>query len=373
MERACGLDVHKDSVFSCIINENGEIISKKFGVLTPDLEELRRHLVENHVDAAAMESTSIYWMPVWDALDGSGIELKLVNPYFIRQLPGRKSDVKDAEWIATCVRKDLIRGSYVPCGAVRQMRRYNRMASDLSRDIVRLETKLDAALQRMNIRISNYVSSTDTKGYRSVVEKLSQGVTDPEELLRGIHRRTVNRHGRDTVKAALTGMVTDVDTDMVRMYKERLDLARKQKDECELKLQRLCAEHFPKKFANLQTMPGVKPKSAAAVIAETGGDMKPFETPAALASWCGLRPRNDESAGKIMSTRTTHGNRFIRTTMVECAWAAARKRGCFYSRFSYRLATERKKQKMKVVVAVARKMLTAAWHILSEDTAYRDA
>ena len=95
MERACGLDVHKDSVFSCIISENGEIISKKFGMLTPDLEELRRHLVENHVDAAAMESTSIYWMPVWYALDGSGVELKLVNPYFIRQLPGRKSDVKD--------------------------------------------------------------------------------------------------------------------------------------------------------------------------------------------------------------------------------------------------------------------------------------
>ncbi len=177
MRIVCGLDVHKDSVYVCILNENGEKIESKYGVLTPELEELHQLLLTHEVREVTMESTSIYWHPIWRILED--IEgLKLVNPYFIKQLPGRKSDVRDAAWIAECTMKNLISGSFVPSPLVQRMRQYNRRIFDLNKEKVYKLTKLDALLQRCNIRISNYVSSTDSKSYRDVVRLLSEGVTD---------------------------------------------------------------------------------------------------------------------------------------------------------------------------------------------------
>ena len=371
MRIVCGLDVHKDSVFVCILSENGDKLEAKFGVLTPELEALRQLLLDHEVKEVTMESTSIYWHPVWRVLEGVG-DLKLVNPYFIKQLPGRKSDVRDAAWIAECTLKDLIRGSFVPDALVQRMRQYNRRIFDLNREKVCKLTKLDALLQRCNIRISNYVSSTDSKSYKDVVRLLSEGVTDPGKLLGAIHRRTVNRIGEVTLKSALSGVVTETDIDLIRQYREEIELDDRHLKECREKLTDICGKEFPKEFKNLQTIPGVKERSATSILAEIGTDMKMFITAAALVSWCGLKPRNEESAGKIKSRRITHGNKYIRKTMIECAWAASRTRDCFYSKFSYLQTVVRKKNAMKVKVAIARKMLTAVWHVLGEGVPYND-
>ena len=296
MRQVCGLDIHKDSIFACILNENGVIYQEKFGVLTTELEHLLAVLQQYDVGEVCMESTSIYWMPVWRVLEPY-VELKLVNPYFIKQLPGKKSDVKDAEWIATCLLKDLISGSYVPGDLIQQLRQYDRRISDLDREIVRKLGKMDAALQRCNIRISNYVPNTDTKGYKEVVRLITEGVTDPEELSKAIHVK---------------------------------------------------------------------------IIAEVGSDISSFQDAAHLVSWCGLKPRNEESAGKIKARSITHGNKFLRKTLIECAWAASKAQGCFYSKFSYHQCVVRRKNKMKVQVAIARKLLTAVWFVLHDDVAYRD-
>lgn len=369
--RACGLDVHKDSVFLCIITDDGEIFHEKFGVLTPELEQMRDYMQDHGVTDVCMESTSIYWIPVWNVLDGN-FNLKLVNPYFIRQLPGRKSDVKDAEWIATCLMKDLIRGSYVPDGVIRQLRQYNRMIFDLNREITRKLVKLDACIQRCNIRLSNYVSSTGSKTYRDVVKRISEGVMDPHELIKMVHRRTINRCGRDTILAALSGVITETDCEIVRMYMEEMEVARRHLSECQRKMTQLCRENFPRQFENIQTLPGVGERSATAIIAEVGVDMDAFENASALVSWAGLKPRNDESAGKIKSRKITHGNKYLRSSMVECSWAASQKRGCFFNRFSYTQTVVRRKNRLKVQVAIARKMLVVVWHILSEGVAYRE-
>lgn len=156
MRNVAGLDVHKDSVYLCILQENGEKIEKIYGVLTPELDSMRDLQVENDVGEVTMESTSIYWTPIWRVLE-SDFSLKLVNPLFIKQLPGRKSDVKDAEWIATCLKKDLIRGSYVPDETIQRMRQYDRRIFDLNNEINRKLSKMDAVMQRCNIRLSNYV------------------------------------------------------------------------------------------------------------------------------------------------------------------------------------------------------------------------
>ena len=371
MRTVCGLDVHKDSIFVCILNENGILFQDKIGVLTPDLERLVDVLHEHGATEVCMESTSIYWMPVWRILEPY-FSLKLVNPYFIKQLPGKKSDVKDAEWIATCLLKDLIRGSYVPEDRIQQLRQYDRRIFDLNKDIVYKLTKLDAALQRCNIRISNYVSATDGKSYQKVVEKISEGVTDPKVLTGLIHGRILNRVGKDVITASLTGVITQTDIDVIRQMREEVKLAQKHRDECQAKMEELCSKCFPDQMKNLQTVPGVSLRSATSVIAELGTDMSSFEDAAHLVSWSGLKPRNDESAGKIKSRKITHGNKFLRKTLIECSWAAAKTRGCFYNTFSYRQTVVRRKNKMKVQVAIARKMLAAIWFILHDNVPYRD-
>ena len=371
MRTVCGLDVHKDSIFVCILNESGILFQDKIGVLTPDLERLVDVLHEHDATEVCMESTSIYWMPVWRILEPY-FSLKLVNPYFIKQLPGKKSDIKDAEWIATCLLKDLIRGSYVPEDRIQQLRQYDRRIFDLNKDIVYKLTKLDAALQRCNIRISNYVSTTDGKSYQKVVEKITEGVTDPKVLTGLIHGRTLNRVGKDIITASLTGVITQTDVDVIRQIREEVKLAQKHRDECQAKMEELCNKWFPEQMKNLQTVPGVSLRSATSVTAELGTDMSSFEDAAHLVSWSGLKPRNDESAGKIKSRKITHGNKFLRKTLIECSWAASRTRGCFYNKFSYTQTVVRRKNKMKVQVAIARKMLTAIWFILHDNVPYRD-
>ena len=371
MRTVCGLDVHKDSIFVCILNENGILFQDKIGVLTPDLERLVDVLHEHGATEVCMESTSIYWMPVWRILE-SYFSLKLVNPYFIKQLPGKKSDVKDAEWIATCLLKDLIRGSYVPEDRIQQLRQYDRRIFALNKDIVYKLTKLDAALQRCNIRISNYVSTTDGKSYQKVVEKISEGITDPKVLAGLIHGRIVNRVGKEVITASLSGVVTQTDIDVIRQIRDEVTLAQKHRKECLDKMEEMCNKWFPEQMKNLQTVPGVSLRSATSVIAELGTDMSSFEDAAHLVSWSGLKPRNDESAGKIKSRKITHGNKFLRKTLIECTWAASKTRGCFYNKFSYHQTVVRRKNKMKVQVAIARKMLTAIWFILHNNVPYRD-
>ena len=371
MRVVCGLDVHKDSIYLCILSSTGEIFEKVFGVLTTQLEEMRDLMLTHHVSEVGMESTGIYWVPVWRTLE-EHFKLKLINPYFIKQLPGHKSDVKDAQWIAECMQKDLVRGSYVPAERIQQLRQYDRRIYDLDDEIIRKLGKLDAVVQRCNIRLSNYVSNTDSKSYKSVIDKICEGVTDPKALVEEVHGRIINRHGKETILASLKGYITECDVDIMRQLKAEIDMAEQHKQECMDKMQEICEKEYSEALRNLQTIPGVKMRAATSLIAEIGTDMTHFETANHLASWCGLKPRNDQSNKAIKSRRITHGNRYLRRTIIQCAWGASRTKDCFFNRFSYHQTQVRRKNKMKVLVAIARKMLVAAWHILKEDTVYKD-
>ena len=371
MRAVCGLDVHKDSVFLCILNEDGELIERVFGVLTFQLQQMRDLLLTHHVDEVSMESTSIYWIPIWRIL-APHFHLRLVNPYFIKQLPGHKSDVADAQWIAECTMKNLVSSSFVPPEDIQQLRQYDRRIFDLDEEIVRKLSKLDAVMQRCNIRLSNYVSNVDCKSYKDVVRKISEGVTDPEVLIEEIHGRIIKHHGRETILASPTGVISQAETDVLRQLREELDMAEKHKQECLEKMLEICQEKYPDELRRLQTIPGVKERTATSLIAEIGTDMSKFETANHLAAWSGLRPRNDESNKKFKSRRITHGNVYLRKNVIQCAWAASRTKDCFFSRFSYHQTQVRKKNRMKVIVAVARKLLVATWHVIHDKTDYVD-
>ena len=371
MRSVCGLDVHKDSVYLCILSEDGELIEKVFGVLTFQLHQMRDLLLAHHVETVSMESTSVYWIPIWRIL-APHFHLQLVTPYFIKQLPGHKSDVADAQWIAECTMKNLISSSFVPPEDIQQLRQYDRRIFDLDEEIVRKLSKLDAVMQRCNIRLSNYVSNVDCKSYKDVVRKISEGVTDPEILIEEIHGRIIKHHGRETILASLTGIISQAEIDVLRQLREELDLAEEHKQECLERMLKICQERYPDELRRLQTIPGVKERTATSLIAEIGTDMSKFETANHLAAWSGLRPRNDESNRKFKSRRITHGNVYLRKNIIQCAWAASRTKDCFFSKFSYHQTQVRKKNEMKVIVAVARKLLVAAWHVIHDKTDYVD-
>ena len=328
-------------------------------------------MLERGVTEAAMESTAVYWVPVWNELCGS-MEFKLVNPYFIKQLPGRKSDVKDARWIAECLLKSLTKGSFVPDPIVQYMRKLNRRIMDLNDDRTYNANKLDAALQRCGFRLSNYVSEVRSKSYQSVLTAIIGGERDPEKLLSLVHGRTINRHGRETIKSALTGNFSDTDILVLRQTKEVMDMIEAQIEEFRNTLTALCTEHFPEQYIRLQTIPGVKERAATAIIAETGIEMRMFATAACLVGWCGLRPRNDVSNRRYKSHKVTHSNRYLRQILIGIAWAASRTKNCFYSNFSYTQTTVRKKSRMKTIVAIARKILVAVWHMMTKEEDFID-
>ena len=328
-------------------------------------------LQKHYVSEVTMESTSIYWIPIWRVLSPH-FTIRLVNPYFIKQLPGHKSDVKDAQWIAECTMKNLAKGSFVPPEIIQQLRQYDRRIFDLNLEIARKVSKVDGVLQRCNFRLSNYVSNIEGKSYRAVVRRLSEGMTDPNELIKEIHGRIINHHGKETILASLTGVVSQAEIDVLRQLHEEIDIAESHRNECQAKMLEICERHFPDELKRLQTIPGIKERAATSLIAEIGTDMSKFETANHLAAWSGLRPRNDESNKKVKSRKITHGNHYLRVNIIQCAWAASRTKDCFFSRFSYHQTIVRRKNKMKVLVAIARKLLVVVWHVLNDKVNYID-
>ena len=367
MRTVCGLDVHKDSVFMCILDSKGEKIEEKFSTLTPDLDRMRDIMVEHGVQEVAMESTSIYWMPVWNILE-SDFSLKLVNPLFIKQLPGRKTDVKDAHWIATVLQKELIRGSYVPEHAIQELRLIERRQADLRKKGVRVLQRIDEALQRCNIRLSNYVSDVESKSMQKVIAAIICGERDGIKLARLVHGRTRNKYGMKVLVDSLTGCITPSVVFALAQLKEELEMIRKHEEACLKEMARLCMELYAAEVELLDTIPGVAKQSAMTIIAELGVDLKMFATAAALVGWLGLRPRNEESAGKIKSKKTMHGNKYLRVILVQCAWAAIREKG---SRFKNKYNMLRKRMSpQKALIAIARKLVLVIWNVLTKKEVY---
>ena len=363
MEKACGLDVHKDSVFACILDEQGKkIFEKRYGTLTPNLIELRDTLEDMGCARVAMESTSIYWMPIWHVLYGD-FSLTLANPYFIKQLPGRKSDVKDAQWIAECLQKDLIKGSFVVDGVLQQMRQYARQHRRLTKHRVRMEQQLDNQLQRCNIRFSNYVSNQGNNvSMRKIIKAIQAGERAPEKLSRLVHGRTKNRHGTQVITDSLNGVIEQVDVEMLRQCMEQIELIEKQQAACLNHLEELANTHFAEEISLLCTIPGVQKLSALFILSEIGHDMSAFSNANSLVGWAGLRPRNEESAGKIQSRKTLHGNKYLRQILVEISWSAARSNKSFLGK-KYSLLSKRMKSQ-KALMAITRKMLVIIYNVL---------
>jgi transposase len=367
--RCAGIDVHRDSVVACARVVHGKGIERfveTFGTTTAELERLARWLAGHGVTHAAMEATGVYWKPVWAVL-AEAFELVLANAMHVKNVPGRKTDVNDATWLADLLAHGLIRASFVPPMAIQALRDLTRTRKQLTREKASHVARIDKLLQAANLKLGSVLSDIMGDSGRAILDALAAGESDPERLADRV--RTRIRASRARVVEALHGRPSDHQRLLLRIHLAQIDAIDAAVAEIDAELgDRL--EPFREAAARLATIPGVSALSATVILAEIGPDMGRFPTAAHLVSWAGLCPRNDESAGKRRSTRLRQGAPWLKTLLVQTAWCAARAKGTYLRALFGRLKARRGPR--KAIVAVAAAILTAAYWMLRRGVAYAD-
>lgn len=366
-ERCAGLDVHPRSVSACVrIVTNGRTSHdvRTFGTSTRELRELADWLSERGCTHVAMESTGVYWKPVWHVLEGR-FELVLANAMYVRNIPGRKSDVKDSEWISDLLAHGLLKGSFVPPEKIQELRDLTRTRKQLSRELTRHTQRIQKTLEDANLKLTEVISNILGVSGRAILRAIVSGQDDPGYLVELAVDRV--KASRSTLLDALTGRITEHHRFMIRMHLQQVEHIEEAMRELEA---RAGAGPFRAATELLNTIPGVSDVTAAVIVAEIGDDMSRFPTASHLVSWAGLCPRLDESAGRKRSTRVRKGAPWLKTVLVQAARAAARKRES-YPRAQY-LRLKARRGPGKALLAVAASMLTAAYHMLKNGVEYRD-
>lgn len=368
-QRCAGLDVHKDTVVACKRIVDGAKVRrevKTFGTTTGALYELCDWLQLDGVKHVVMESTGVYWKPVWHVME-EGFVLTLANAKHVKNVPGRKTDVKDAEWLADLLAHGLVEASFVPDAPIAGLRDLTRTAKQLTRERVQHVQRIQKHLQAANVRLDSVLSDILGKSGRRIIDAIVGGQTEPRKLAalaRGVKATP------EQLAEALEGRVSLATRKLIRTHLCVIDaldrtLADLEKDIDEALLP------FAEAVALLKTIPGVGDGTARVLVAEVGADMSRFKTPGHLVSWAGLCPRMDESAGKRRSTKIRDGNKWLKTALCQAAWAGIRckKRGYLHAQF-WRLRARRGPG--KAIIAVAASMLTAVHAILSKRCPFRD-
>lgn len=366
-ERCAGLDIHPRSISACVrIVSQGRTTHdvRTFGTSTRELRAMADWLAESGCTHVAMESTGVYWKPVWHVLEGR-FELVLANAMLVRNIPGRKSDVKDAQWISDLLAHGLLRGSFVPPERVQELRDLTRTRKQLVREIARHTLRLQKTLEDANIKLTEVISDVLGLSGRAILHAIIEGETNPERLADLTSGRL--KAPRSTLVDALTGRVTEHHRFMLRMHLQQIQALEQAVRELEA---RAGAGPFRVAVELLTTMPGISDVAARVIVAEIGDDMSRFPTAAHLISWAGLCPRLDESAGKKRTTRVRRGAPWLKPVLVQAAWAAAKKRDSYHRAQYLRLKARRGPK--KAALAVAASMLTAAYHMLKYGLEYRD-
>jgi transposase len=366
--RCAGLDVHKDSVVACVRCVSPPIHQevRSFQTTTTGLLALADWLTSHGCTHVAMEATGVYWKPVWHVLDGS-FELVLANAQHVRNVPGRKTDVNDATWIADLLAHGLIRSSFVPPARIQELRDLTRTRKQLVREISQHSLRIQKVLEDANIKVASVLSDVLGRSGRAMLAAIIVG-EDNAERLADLAQGTARKKRTELVEA-LRGRVTDHHREMLTLHLgliAALESALRQVDAAVGK----ALAPIQARAQLLTTMPGVSDIVAQVVVAEIGVDMTRFPSAAHLVSWAGICPRNDESAGKRRSTRVRKSGTWLKTTLVTAAWAAVRVKDS-YLRVQFLRIKSRRGPK-KAILAVAASMLTAAYYMLRDGVEYRD-
>jgi transposase len=370
--RCAGLDVHKATVVGCVRvpgprREDRQTETRTFATTLRGLEELTAWLTRHGVTHVAMESTGVYWRPVYAGLEGT-VQVLLVNARHVRMVPGRKTDVRDSEWLAQLLECGLLRGSFVPPPAVRDLRDLTRLRKALIRERGHHVNRIEKTLELANIKLGTVVTDIMGKTGRAILEALSAGRDAPEQLA-ALAQGSIRTKKQAALREAVAGRLTPHYAFLLHQHLSLIEALDAHIVTLDARIEAAMAP-FAEAAALLQTMPGVATRAAQAILAETGVDMGPFPTAAHFASWARLCPGTHESAGKRRPTTTGQGAVWLRATLQEAAWAAARTKRSYYRALYHRLKGRRGAK--KAIVAVQHAMLVALWHMLKRRVPHHD-
>jgi transposase len=371
LHRCCaGLDVHKKTVVACVrrINAAGEVEQQvsTFGTMTVELLALADWLAAQGVRQVAMESTGVYWKPVYHLLEGR-FAVMLVNAQHIKQVPGRKTDVTDSQWIAQLLQYGLLRASFVPPPSIRELRDLTRQRTQLVRQRATAANRIQKVLEDANIKLAGVATDILGVSGRAMLEALIQRVDDPArlaEMARGRMRAKI-----PALRLALRGHVTEHHRFQLRLLLDQVRSLDGLIERLNAQVEAVLAP-FSAAVERLRTIPGVDSRAAEVIVAEVGADMAPFATAAHLCSWAGMSPGNNQSAGKRQSGRTTPGDRWLRSVLVQVAWAASHTKATLLSAM-YRRWVKRMGRK-RALVALGHKILEIVYELLANGTEYEE-
>ena len=365
-KQCCGLDVHQKSVVACVTMPKGKE-SRTFGTMTQDLLELSDWLVSCGVTHVAMESTGVLWKPVYNLLEGLGLTLLVVNAHHIKSVPGRKTDMKDAEWIAKLLQHGLLRGSYIPDRPNRELRELVRYRRSLIQQRAQAVNRIQKVLEGANIKLSSVASDITGVSGRAMLEAISSGKDDPDTLVLLAKGRLQSK--RVELKQALRGLTGPHQRLLIQSLLRQLDFLANEVTS----LDREIADRMvscEEAINRIDTIPGVGRRTAEELLAEIGPDMSRFPNAAHLASWARICPGNNESAGKRKSSHIGQGNRWLRSALVEAARATAHTKNNYLSVQYHRLAARRGSN--RATIALAHTILVIIYYMLVRGTSYHE-
>jgi transposase len=368
--RCGGLDVHKETVQACvrIMDDSGRTRQevRGFGTTTRELLALYDWLHEQQVTHVAMESTGVYWKPVWNILE-SGFELLLANARHIKNVPGRKTDVKDCQWIAQLMQCGLLKPSFVPRTQQRQWRDLTRHRVQIVAQITQTANRIQKILEDANIKLSSVATDVLGVSGREIIRLMIQGVDDPLTLAACARGRLKSKTAQ--LREALQGKLSEHHRFMLQIMMDQLEqletLVKRIEDRLDESM-----KAYASQIELLDTIPGVDKHVAQTILAEIGADMSHFPTDQALACWAGMCPGNDLSANKRRSGRTVSANRWLRRALVQAGWAASHTKNTYLSAQYHRLVSRRGKK--RALMAAGHSILVSAYHMLKNGQAYRD-
>ena len=367
--RCCGIDVHKKSVTVCVLAPTGQphmgMKRRKFGTFTRELRQLRGWLKNCQVTEIAMESTGQYWRAVWNVLEGEFEKLVLVNPQHIKGLDGRKTDPKDAQWIAELLEGGKLRGSWVPPRAIRELRDLTRERVNVLEDLNRAKNRIEQLCQTGNIKISSVATDLFGQSGRAMLKAIVEDSRDAGWM--ADYARGTLRGKKRELELALEGTFTGEQRWLLDRELRQVEWLETQGEVLEREIERR-VEPFESAIRRLITIPGIERKTAWTIVAEIGVDMSVFGDARQLASWAGLCPGNRESGGKRMSGRTRKANRYVKRVMCQAAWAASHTKQTYLSAFYRRMRV--RKGAPKAAMALAHHLLTVVFHVLSRSEEY---
>jgi transposase len=368
--RCAGIDVHKNNVVICVrcCDRPGKVYEeiRTFSTMTRDLLALADWLAEHSVTHVAMESTGVYWKPVFNLLEG-GVHVILVNAEHIKQVPGRKTDVKDCQWIAQLLQHGLLKASFIPPEPIRELRDLTRQRTQLIQERSAAANRIQKVLEDANIKLASVATDVLGVSGRDMLEALIAGETDPEKLAELARKRL--REKIPALQLALQGRVTDHHRFLLRMHLDHVTHLEELIGRLSARIEESMAP-FAEAVERLQTIPGVSQRVAETVAAEIGMNMEQFPSADHLASWAGMCSGNNESAGKRRSGRTVKGNRWLKRILVQAAWAASHTKGTYLAAQYRRLAKRRGRK--RALVAVGHTLLVIIYHVLKRGTTYAE-